>query len=226
VCSGTANGVAPPALSAQVREILVRYGAVPLATRAPDPNLCSRCGGPATGGALTADSKRFCGMCAGIHLQETAAAQAALARQAPRTPALPAASQHLPPVRPARPANGDVSVVLEYLHQLERYADQLEQVLATLQGERGPIPTLKDIESGPLVEIASEVASIKAWIAEMGADATPAWIATHQNELRSWRKRLDSLADDETIDTEAYDALSARIGDTQARLVELHEVAA
>jgi len=38
--------------------------------------------------------------------------------------------------------------------------------------------------------------------------------------LRSCRRDLDALADDPAIDTEAYDALSERIGEAQARLAE------
>lgn len=82
------------------------------------------------------------------------------------------------------------------------------------RSDRGAVPTLADLDS-PLAPIEQRLADVEPVLA---AGLKGDHLA---NELRACRKALDDLADDTSIPTEAYDALSARIGDAQARLMEL-----
>jgi hypothetical protein len=50
------------------------------------------------------------------------------------------------PIRPARPPRDDVSVLLDYVRDLEDYATALEQALER-SGEYGAVPTLQEIEA-------------------------------------------------------------------------------
>jgi hypothetical protein len=158
-------------------------------------------------------------MCAGIHLQETAAAQALLARQARATPALPAAPPHLTPVRPKRPASGDISVVLAYLHELERYADHLEQALAAL--ESAPAAPTND---SPLGVLADRVALVEDWI-EIYASQAPTLVMINgeRRALDDISNELQRFADDPAIDDAAFEDLARRIGAATLALITLAE---
>lgn len=84
------------------------------------------------------------------------------------------------------------------------YAPLLEEA------ECGPVPTLADLD--PLAPIAARLADVEAPVAAgLHGDRLAA-------ELRACRRALDALAGDDTIPTEAYDDLSARIGDAQRAL--------
>jgi hypothetical protein len=130
------------------------------------------------------------------------------------------------PRRPRRPARDDVSAKLEYLRDLERYADQLDRLIGfggetaapppqADPSEYGPPPTLAEVEGDPLAPIARRVAAVETLI-EAGAVTS-----VQTTELRACHRALEDLVSDERVSTEAYDELSARIGEAQARVAEM-----
>src|SRR6185295_3957005 len=85
--------------------------------------------------------------------------------------------------------------------------------------EHGLPPTLAELEADPLAAIASMLDTAEGQVARGHTGITP------RSLLADCRRRLDLLADDTTIPTDAYEDLARRIGDAQARLAEAMEVA-
>lgn len=82
------------------------------------------------------------------------------------------------------------------------------------KNEYGPVPTLAEVAGDPLAEIERRVGDIEALL---GAGTVP----YQANELRACRRALEDLVSDERVSTEAYDELSARIGEAQAHVAEM-----
>lgn len=92
--------------------------------------------------------------------------------------------------------------------EMQTALKHVEALLALLSGRHS---------DSPLSPIADRVAGVERGIAGGGHHSTL------QNELRACRKHLDRLADDAGVDTAQWDALSHRIGEAQAQLIELEQ---